>query len=226
MNDQSVLFDLDGTLIDTVPDFIASCHAICEQDHLPKPSDAAIKATVSQGVAGFIQLLYGTDVTPSHADTLKLQFLDYYQQQCGLNAKLFDGLRPCLEFLNNHDIPWGVVTNKPIRFTALILERLALEPPSSVIVCPDHVSEPKPSPEGLLLAARQLGIEPAQCIYAGDHQRDILAGQHAGMHTIACAFGYLETKDDPQQWHANTIVYSPHELTNYLLSLLSTLKPL
>ena len=142
--------------------------------------------------------------------------LDRYLDIIGQHARLFPHLG---ELLDNLTIPWGVVTNKPLRYAQPLLEALKLYDSCGALVCPDHVSKTKPDPEPLLLACTQLRCSAANSVYIGDHQRDIEAGRAAGMHTIAAAYGYLTQHDDTQQWAADAIANQAKELRNIIATM-------
>lgn len=212
----SVLFDLDGTLVDTAPDFV-HCLNTQRQRHRLEPLPApSIRSVVSDGARGLIQLGFGLE--PDHPDYTErhTELLDLYGERLAVESRLFEGMDEVLEWLEEHRIPWGVVTNKPSVFTLPLLERLNLANRCGATVCPDHVRQRKPHPESLFLAARQLGISPGGSLYVGDHLRDIEAGRAAGMATVAARYGYIDNPDTVEGWHATHIIDHGRELLGLL----------
>lgn len=222
---KAVLFDLDGTLIDTAPDFIRIIKDMCAKHHHPCPTDAAIREQVSAGARAMVRLIFG-DKLGKLADTdpkmlaYRQEFLDLYAQDICVDSCLFDGLGELLQKLEDNDIYWGIVTNKPRHLAISLLDKLDLAKRCSVLVCPDDVANAKPNPEPMYLACNKLGIAPAQAIYVGDHIRDIQAGQAAGMQTIVAGFGYITPNENPNEWGADFAVATPKDLANLVLDLL------
>lgn len=208
----AILFDLDGTLVDTSADFVAVVNSMRVADGLPPLPDDDIRNTVSDGARALITLAYGLKEGDNHFEEKRQQLLNQYEDELGLQAKLFPGFDGMLAEMEQHNIAWGIVTNKPSRFTDPLLKRLDIKPSNGVAICPDHVTHTKPHPEPLLLAASKLGLQPKQCIYAGDHLRDIESGRNAGMQTIACAYGYIKPVENIAEWRADFTVDSVAEL--------------
>jgi len=209
---KAVLFDLDGTLLDTAPAFHVLLNEQLAALGREPISLEAVRTVVSEGAAAMVCLAFGIERGhPMFAEQLDT-LLARYANAPGANTQLFAGMATVLNTLDELGIPWGIVTNKPERFTLPILAHLGLAERVGVVVCPDHVSERKPSPEGLLLAARTLGVAPAQCCYVGDHQRDIEAGHNANMATIGVTFGYLAAGEDPYSWRADAYADHAEEL--------------
>ncbi|MBL4827337.1 MAG: HAD-IA family hydrolase [Spongiibacteraceae bacterium] len=209
---KTVLFDLDGTLLDTAPDFAVSLNLLRQRYHLPELDYDQIRLTVSHGARALITLAFGLNEGDDKFDTLRLELLDIYSQHLSVNTAPFPGIEPLLAELEQRQIAWGVVTNKPRVYTIPILEALGLYTRAQSIVCPDDVSRTKPDPEPLFLACNQIQCEPAHCVYIGDHQRDIEAGKRAGMTTIATAYGYVAPTDKIEDWQADYCVYHAREI--------------
>jgi phosphoglycolate phosphatase len=219
----SVLFDLDGTLVDTAPDFTAVLHQLCAKQGVVPPSDDAILATVSSGARALVELAFGLGPDAQGFDTLFQSLLnDYMTQLQTTKSLLFADMDGLLTELERNGIPWGVVTNKPERFSIPLLQKLQLEHRCSVLICPDHVSQTKPHPEPLLLACDRLGCAPADSVYVGDHPRDIEAGNAAGMRTIAASYGYLPPHPDIGDWGADHISPTVADIQQYLRNWLNT----
>ena len=216
---KAVLFDLDGTLIDTAADFIRIIQSMCREQQRPVVDADSIRSQVSEGARAMVKLVY-PELAIDDATFLahRQDFLDRYGQQIVVETDLFEGMYPLLHMLEQHQIPWGIVTNKPRNLSESLLEALDLQQRCSVLVCPDDVTHAKPHPEPMFLAAKQLQIDPEQIIYVGDHPRDIEAGRNADMYTILAAYGYLpeQHRDDLQAWQADCIIDTVQQLHHVL----------
>jgi len=207
-----VLFDLDGTLADTANDFVYVLNHQREQYDLePLPANQ-IRNTVSDGARALTALAFGGQPGEAQFERRREELLSLYLQEVGNNSALFNGMSEVLDHLETRGLPWGIVTNKPRKYADILMSRLALSSRCDVLVCPDDVTHAKPNPEGLLLAARSIGIAPAQCLYAGDHIRDIEAGYAANMTTVAASYGYIHPNEDLANWNAHHIIHHPLEL--------------
>lgn len=219
---QAVLFDLDGTLIDTAKDFIRIIQQMCRDKGLAEIDEDLIRSQVSEGARAMVHLVY-PDLTLDSAELLQLrqQFLDIYEQNICVDTTLFDGMNELLLDLEQRQIPWGIVTNKPRYLSELLLKALNLTERCSVLVCPDDVSKTKPDPEPMYLACKHINIGAKDCIYVGDHPRDIDAGRNAEMYTILAAYGYLpmSCRDDLQAWNTDEIVQNIAELKQAISAL-------
>jgi len=211
----AVLFDLDGTLVDTAPDMVAVLDDLQKTEgQVPVPYDIA-RAQVSNGAAGLINLAF-PDVDEANHERLRLQYLERYQVAVCVHSTLFPGLAELLDLLDANHCPWGVVTNKPARMTDPLLVGLGISQRAACAISGDTIEQRKPHPAPLLLASEQTGIAPERTVYVGDAARDIEAGRAAGMATIAVEYGYI-TDDDPRSWHADQIAADTAELTEMLL---------
>lgn len=215
---RAVIFDLDGTLVDTASEFVVVVQALRAEHDLPPLEPARIRASVSNGARALVTLALGTREADRLFEGQRLRLLELYGEVLGSSARPYPGIEDLLAELAARGIGWGVSTNKPRAYAAPLLERLALQPPLGSLVCPDDVSVRKPHPESLLRNCRELGCEPQQAIYVGDHQRDIEAGLRAGMFTIAALYGYIEADDDPALWGADASVDSSTQLQGLILA--------
>jgi 2-phosphoglycolate phosphatase len=216
---KAVLFDLDGTLIDTAPDFIRIINLLCADAGIEAPSNALIRAQVSEGARAMVKLVRpDLDLNSEDLLLLRQRFLQIYAENIAVDTCLFPDMDALLKQLEQHDIAWGIVTNKPRGLSELLLAALDLTARCAVLVCPDDVTHTKPHPEPMYLAAQQLGIAPGHIVYVGDHPRDIDAGRAAGMPTILAAYGYLppEHRDDLSAWQADYIVQDVPEMAALL----------
>lgn len=209
----AVLFDLDGTLLDTAADFADVVQQMTEQAALPAIAFTAIHQTVSNGARALVELAFGIkDNHPEFEQRLSRLLALYALRIEASKASLYPGMDDLLAHMELTGIPWGIVTNKPVRYSRPLLEGLGLLARCSTLICPDHVTHSKPHPEPMLLACQQLSIDPENVIYVGDHPRDIDAGRAAGMFTIAVRYGYLPATPPVEQWQADLIVDSADEI--------------
>ncbi|MCO8044718.1 HAD-IA family hydrolase [Acinetobacter bohemicus] len=219
---KAVLFDLDGTLIDTAADFIRIIQQMCHEAGRPLVDAELIRAQVSEGARAMVKLVYPElQVEDPLLQQHRQHFLDSYGAEIAVDTDLFAGMYALLEELEEHEIPWGIVTNKPRWLSEALLKALNLTERCAVLVCPEDVTRTKPDPEPMYLAAQQINIAPEDCIYVGDHPRDIDAGRHARMYTILAAYGYLplQYKDDLTAWQADYIVKDVAELHQHIQKL-------
>lgn len=220
---KAVLFDLDGTLIDTAADFIRIIQDMCKEEGRAVVAADLIRTQVSEGARAMVKLVYPElDVNDPVFLAHRQRFLDLYGADIAVDTDLFEGMYPLLEELEAHQIPWGIVTNKPRWLSEALLKALNLTERCAVLVCPEDVSKTKPDPEPMYLAAKHIQIAAEDCIYVGDHPRDIDAGLAAHMYTILAAYGYLplEYKDDLNAWKADCIVQNVNELQQIIRNLL------
>ncbi|MDO5652031.1 MAG: HAD-IA family hydrolase [Moraxella sp.] len=221
----AVLFDLDGTLIDTAADFIRIIKQMCTKYGHACPSDIAIREQVSAGARAMVKLLFGDELANADDENQVLlqyrqEFLDAYEANICVDSRLFAGFDELLTTLETKGVPWGIVTNKPRYLAEQLLDKLALSNRCAVLVCPDDVVNTKPDPEPLFLACRTLGIVPTTAVYIGDHIRDIQAGNGAGMTTVVAEFGYLSQADKASlhEWQADVLIPTPQTLSEYILA--------
>ncbi|HET6633115.1 MAG TPA: phosphoglycolate phosphatase [Rhodanobacteraceae bacterium] len=209
-----VLFDLDGTLVDSATDLYAALEALCAEQQVPPPPYAAMRERVSRGATAMLRSAF-----PQHDDAaiaaLRPRFLELYAELLDGATRTFPGVDALLDTLEARGIGWGVVTNKPAALTGPLLQRLGLDHRCAALVCGDTLTVCKPDPEPLLHACRSATLAPAQCVFVGDDRRDIEAGRAAGMPTIAAAWGYLDG-GDPQQWQADAVAKDVAQLARLL----------
>lgn len=213
---RAVLFDMDGTLVDSAPDFIAICQAMRAARGLPALEPQRIRDQVSGGARAMVACSF--DLAPEHPEfeALRLEFLERYQAHCAELTRPFAGIPELLADLERARLRWGVATNKPLRYAEPIMQRLQLAERAAVLVCPEHVSRSKPDPEMLLLACAKLALDPREVLYVGDDARDIEAGRAAGTRTVAVRYGYIHPDDNPAHWGADLVIDHPGELREVL----------
>jgi phosphoglycolate phosphatase len=213
---KAVLFDFDGTLADTAPDL---GHALNRQRIARGLSElpiAQIRPQASAGSRGLLNL--GFNITPSDHDyqSMRDEFLDFYTQRLCHDTCLFPGVDRLLDQLEERNLPWGIVTNKPTRFAHPLIEILGLTQRVACVICGDETTYTKPHPEPLLTASNKMAISPTSCIYLGDDIRDVQASLAAGMQPIVACYGYLGNDQPPETWGARYLINHPEELLAYL----------
>jgi phosphoglycolate phosphatase len=214
----AVLFDLDGTLLDTAPDMIHALNVVCRQRAAAEVPYERARPYVSNGAVGLLRLAFpGFD--PQRDQPLHQSFLDSYRERLAVDTRLFDPLERLLAGLEAERVPWGVVTNKPGYLTEPLLAALGLRHRSACIVSGDTLPERKPHPRPIRFALEQLGLatDAARAYYVGDARRDIESGRAAGTRTIAVRYGYVEPGQDPATWGADHLVETTVDLCNLLL---------
>ena len=202
----AVLFDLDGTLIDTAPDFHFVINQLLAEHQRSAISYDYLRGYVSNGARAMISAAFQLDENEPGFNNLHKRMLELYLEHLSVDSKPFPGITDLLTWLGSKNIPWGIVTNKPELYTTPVMQGLNLHPSASTVICPDHVTEKKPHPEALLLACQEIVVTPAHCVYVGDHQRDIEAGYRAGMKTIAVSYGYIDEDEDIEAWNSDYLV--------------------
>ena len=211
--DRVVLFDLDGTLIDTAPEMHLSMNALLEEEGLDPLPYESIRPYVSDGVMGIFNISF--DDTPKLGGRRFNRYLDIYEEHLGINAQVFPGMGEIINAIENMDIPWGIVTNKSKRFAIPLLEKLDLFDRASCVVCGDTTDKIKPDPEPINHALLLLNTKSSKnSFYVGDSKKDV--AKAAGISSIACTFGYIEEDDDPEKWYAGFTVNEPSEIIEIL----------
>lgn len=213
---RAVLFDLDGTLVDTAPDMVRALQALQASRNVSPIDYLEGRSQVSNGAIGLLRTGF-PGLTIDFGDNLHREFLDVYEADVAGESGLFPGLEQLLEQLESAAIPWGIVTNKPAFLTEKLLDALALAQRSAATVCGDTLPVRKPDPAPLLHATMLAGVDPLKTIYVGDALRDIEAGRNAGMGTVAAGYGYITADDDAGAWNADTIAADTDELTQIIL---------
>ncbi len=213
---QAVLFDLDGTLADSAGDLALALNRVRADLGLPAVPVEGLRAHASSGARGLLGAGMGITSADPQYESLREAFLDHYAACLAENTRLFDGVAPLLDAIEDRGLAWGIVTNKHSRFTAKVVAALELVPRAGVVVSGDTAAHPKPHPAPLLHAAAALATTPDACIYVGDDLRDIEAGIAAGMPTIIAAYGYMGGSEDPSRWPATGSIAHPLDLLDWL----------
>ena len=212
---RGVLLDLDGTLLDTAPDMAAALNRLRAENGVAALEPGDIRPHVSHGAAALVRLGF-PDVTEDEFQRLRERFLEVYASDIAGATTVFPGFDAVLTALEARQVPWGVVTNKQTSLTTPLLAHMRLAGRAACVVCGDTVAQRKPHPAPLLHAAGLLGLEPRECVYVGDAERDVQAGRAAGMHTLIALFGYLGAHDRPESWQADGLILEPGELLGWL----------
>ncbi|MET4572695.1 2-phosphoglycolate phosphatase [Stenotrophomonas rhizophila] len=208
---RAVLFDLDGTLLDSAPDMLATANAMLAARGRAPITLEALRPVVSKGSRAMVAVAF-PELGQEARDALVPEFLDRYEGLIGQHAVLFDGVAGMLDALEAAGCAWGIVTNKPEYLARLILPQLGWETRCAVLIGGDSLAQRKPHPLPLLAAAERMGIDPRTCIYVGDDERDIVAANAAGMASVAALWGYRLDADDPLAWGAEVMVEQPEAL--------------
>lgn len=212
---RAVLFDLDGTLLDTAGDLAQALDRLRAENALPPLGRERIRSFVSHGATALVRLAFPSAPEPEFLE-LRARLLELYGAALCVHTRPFPGMLELLARLERDGMRWGIVTNKPAAFTEPLLEALALRSRAGTVVSGDTLAERKPHPAPLLHAAERLGVEPRECVYVGDAERDVLAARAAGMRAVVACFGYLGPGDDPRSWPADAWVDAPLELYDWL----------
>jgi len=217
----AVLFDLDGTLLDTAPDMTNALNLLLEEEGKIALPHKLCRDFVSHGSVAMVTLGFGEPNAKNSKDMAeferrRLRFLDIYEKNLCVDTKLFIGMGETLLFLEEHHIHWGIVTNKPEFLTIPLLEELNLMDRACSVVSGDTIKERKPDPAPLYLAANECACLATECLYVGDAERDIEAGNRANMKTLLASYGYIDATQSPIEWGANGIVEYPEEILEWI----------
>jgi N-acetyl-D-muramate 6-phosphate phosphatase len=215
---RAVLFDLDGTLLDTAPDMAAALNAMRLADGLEALPFAPLRELVSHGARALVQFSYPR-APDTQLEELRARFISFYAQRLVVATRPFDGILEALSRLEATDLRWGIVTNKPALLTVPLLQRLCLHERASVVVSGDTLTERKPHPAQLLHAAALLEVPAGECIYIGDAERDVLAARAANMRVFVALYGYIPAQEKPRRWPAQGWLDTPQALVRLLDSL-------
>ncbi|TDR72038.1 HAD family hydrolase [Paludibacterium purpuratum] len=213
---KAVLFDLDGTLADTALDLGSALNRLLTEEGLPTQPDHLIRPIASHGARALVALGFG--ITHEHPDfeALRQRFLDHYDDSFADRTCLFEGVSELISEIHRRGLPWGIITNKPMRFTDRLIPTLPFPVAPQVVVSGDTVGVAKPDPRPMRYASERIGLDPTACLYVGDAERDIQAGRNAGMRTVLAGWGYIADSDRPQEWGADVRIESPLDLLQHL----------
>ncbi|MBI5658451.1 MAG: phosphoglycolate phosphatase [Nitrosomonadales bacterium] len=213
---EAVLFDLDGTFADTAPDLAAALNHVRGLRGLPHLPLGAIRPQASHGSAGLLKLGFGIEPDAAGFPALREMFLAHYSAHICDQTRLFPGMAQLLDTLEQRGLPWGIVTNKPHRFTLPLMQALGYAQRAACLVSGDTCARAKPHPDPLLKAGELLGVAPQHCLYLGDDKRDVDAARAAGMRCIIARYGYIDARSDPDGWRADGDAGAPLALLDYI----------
>lgn len=217
---KALLLDLDGTLVDTAPDMVGALNRLLAKHGQPLANPEAASKIVSNGGRALVLHGFGNDLTEEQIDNLVQEFLSIYKQYVCVDSKLYQGMLETLEFCEANKLAWGVITNKPVELAKDVLKGLDLFERCQILLGGDSLPVRKPDPVPMLHSCMVLNLAPSQCLYVGDHLRDIQAGNAAGMDTAAALWGYIDDTEDPETWDAKYMVRKPSGLLNLVQDLL------
>ncbi|MGE3319133.1 MAG: HAD-IA family hydrolase [Candidatus Berkiella sp.] len=217
---EAILFDLDGTLLDTAPEFTHCLNLLLNQAGLPTVSEAALRSSVSYGAKGMVEFGFNITELDERFQAIKEQFLALYAIGIGSKTHFFPGIVNLLERLTMLGLPWGIVTNKPTRFTLPLIEKFAPLQQASCVVSGDTLKTQKPDPAPLLHACQQLAVNPEHCWYVGDAKTDQEASHQAGMRCAIAHYGYIPPTENALAWQADFDAFAPNEIEKLLMPML------
>jgi N-acetyl-D-muramate 6-phosphate phosphatase len=212
---KAVLFDLDGTVVDSAPDLAGAANALRSARGLPPLPLSQLRPSVGSGARGMVLGALGLAIDDDGFEAAKQEFLQLYEFRLSQESQIFPRIEPLLQTLTQRQLPWGIVTNKIERYTHPLVAALGLDKRAATIVCGDTTPHAKPHPAPLLEAARRMQCLPEWCIYIGDDLRDIQAGQAAGMRTVSAAWGYLGEQVPILEWGADHIAHTPEDILTF-----------
>lgn len=213
---RAILFDLDGTLIDSAPDLGAAADQMRVVRGLPSLPMADYRPYAGSGARGMLRVAFGMHPEDAAFPEMREEFFQNYERRMTQDTTIFDGVTEMLTSIVARELQWGVVTNKSKRFTDPLSQKMAMFATAGTVVSGDTTPHSKPHPEPLFEAARRIGVVPEECVYVGDDERDIIAGKAAGMYTVAAVYGYLGEKQSVAHWQADDVIDSPNELLKRL----------
>lgn len=213
---RAILFDLDGTLLDTAHDLAFACNTAAREAELTPQPLQALKPLISGGAAAMLAYTLTQSRKEADFDSLMERMLELYEENIAVHTRFFEGMESVLDELERRGLPWGIVTNKITRFTHPLLSKLELLDRPGCVISGDTLPEKKPHPAPMLEACRRIGSIPGECIYVGDARRDMEAGKNAGMKTLAALYGYVAEDDPAQTWGADGLLDDPRDLLKWL----------
>lgn len=213
---ETVLFDLDGTLLDTAPDLTFAVNKIRERQLLPELPVSAIRPYVGYGAKGMLKAGLNIEDTDPNYPTVLTDFLDLYQTHASRLTQPFPDIEKVLNYLEEQQIPWGIVTNKHARFVHDILKSMKLDQRAACVICGDSLSKRKPDPDQILHALTLLKRKVKTCLYIGDTEIDVLASKAAGTRCLVALYGYIGESEKPEEWQADGYIQKPMDIIDWL----------
>lgn len=213
---KALLLDLDGTLVDTAPDMVSTLNRVLTNHGQPPAVEASAQKLVSDGARALLEFGFGEQLEQIGRDQLIKEFLDDYAEHVCEKSKLYAGMQAVLNLCMTNNIRWGVVTNKPLHLSRAVLDGLNILDQCSILLGGDSLAVKKPDPAPLLHCCMAMNLAASECLYVGDHERDIVAGKAAGMDTAVALWGYIKKDHNPNQWNANFLLNQPTGLFNLI----------
>lgn len=213
---RAVLFDLDGTLLDTAVDLANALNQLRKMHGLPDVILSSLIPLISDGSKKMLKQMLNVEETDQNFHRLRDMFFTVYSKHCSDHTQFFPGMENVLTHLTQQNIRWGIVTNRLTIHTDLLLTALNIKHLPVCVVCGDTLAKAKPDPAPILHACEQMKIDPEHCIYVGDAETDIMAGKSAGLRSLVALYGYLTQDVDPYQWNADGYLYEPIELIDWI----------
>lgn len=211
---EGVLFDLDGTLLDSAPDLYAALKRQCEEEGAPVPPYAPVREVVSRGAKAVLRCAFGALGEPA-VDARVARYLALYEEVMGQATRPFEGVDALLAQLESAGVRWGIVTNKAGFLTDELLRRIGWADRAAAVISGDTLPVKKPDPAPVTLACKRAGIEPGRSLFVGDDRRDVMAGAAAGLYTVAVSWGYLDG-GNPREWNADAVLDTPAQFAQWL----------
>lgn len=215
----AVLFDLDGTLLDTGRDLLHCINLTLEEYNKAPTTYAIFRQFISGGIEAMVKNTFAIDITHKDFETIKQKCLEHYSRYFATHTVFFDGIEDVLDHLDDHQIPWGIVTNKSSRFTQPTLEAFNLHNRTHCVVTADTLEHMKPHPAPMLHACKLINQKPQNTLYIGDFETDVLASRAAGMPCMAVTYGYYPSHTHPNNWNADFTVDHPNDILSHLTTL-------
>lgn len=212
----AVLFDLDGTLLDTVPDLVYALNQVRKQESLHELSIENIRPIANLGSRPMIKLAFGLEECDPRFQHMREQFLNTYEKHLADSTRLFPNVEKILSLLEQKKIPWGIVTNKLTRHTTALLKALSMDHRPGCVICGDSLAKAKPDPLPILHACELLGQKPQDCLYVGDAATDVMASKAAGTKSLVALYGYIQQEEDPLTWKADGYIQDPMEIIDWI----------
>jgi N-acetyl-D-muramate 6-phosphate phosphatase len=216
MSFSAVLFDLDGTLVDTAPDLAYALNSLLIEQGQEPLAYEDIRPAASHGSIALLKLGFNLSLEDDNFKSLQQRFIELYQDNIDRETTLFEGMEEVIDKLEANNISWGIITNKPAFLTDPLVEKLGLVERAACVVSGDTTAHSKPHPAPMLHACNLINHNPHDCLYIGDAKRDIEAGKNARMKTITARWGYLSEHDKPENWQADAIIDHPREILQWI----------
>jgi len=213
---RAVLFDLDGTLLDTAPDLLSALNRVRREHQLADLPLATLRNIANMGSKTMVKTAFGIEESDPHFGALREKFLAYYEENIANSTCFFPQIETVLIHLEQNNIPWGIVTNKLTRHTKQLLQALNIAQRPACVICGDSLAKAKPHPEPILHACQLMQQNPKDCLYVGDAVTDVMASKSAGIKVVVALYGYIHQEEDPFSWQADGYINEPQEIIKWL----------